>query len=104
MLARLTAGGFRGLSKEQTLEFAHPDGRPGSGLTVLVGTNNAGKSTFVEALRLLGSDQPPHFGTGARNLVFGDRVHIRVEDADANFRLIESVRAGGSSTSIGGEG
>lgn len=103
MLAKLTVGGFRGLSEEQTLQFAQPNGVPGSGLSVLVGTNNAGKSTFVEALRLLGSDQAPHFGTGARNLMFGDRVQLRMEKVDGTVRSLESVRAGGSATNLAGE-
>ncbi len=103
MLAQLTVGGFRGISQEQTLEFAQPNGKPGSGLTVLVGTNNAGKSTFVEALRLLGTDLAPHFGTGARNLMFGDEVRIRVEAVDGGTRSIESVRPGGSATKLIGE-
>ena len=43
---------YKGFFEEETLEFAVPDGRPGSGLTLIVGPNNAGKTTLLEALLL----------------------------------------------------
>lgn len=50
MIQRLTVSGLRGFSEEQSIEFAVPNGNPGSGLTVLVGSNNSGKTTVLEAL------------------------------------------------------
>jgi predicted ATPase len=100
MLDRLTVGGFRGLSSEKSIHFAKPNGESGSGLTVLVGTNNAGKSTFVEALRLMGTYEAPHFGTGARNLAYGDRVQVRAEQTDGKIRSFESARPGTSTTTF----
>ncbi|WP_296621220.1 AAA family ATPase [Marivirga sp.] len=43
--------GLRGFSDNQTLNFGQPNGREGSGLTVIVGPNNSGKSTIYEAFR-----------------------------------------------------
>jgi len=44
--------GFRGFATKQKLEIALPDGNtPGSGLTIIVGANNSGKSTITEAFR-----------------------------------------------------
>jgi len=45
--------GYRGFSQAGRVRFAIPDGRVGSGLTVIVGPNNAGKTTVIEALNFL---------------------------------------------------
>ena len=46
---------YKGFFREETVEFAVPDGRtPGSGLTLIVGPNNSGKTTLLEALLLEG--------------------------------------------------
>jgi recombinational DNA repair ATPase RecF len=47
-LASITAEGFRGIGPAQTLEL-----RPGPGLTLVVGRNGSGKSSFAEALEVL---------------------------------------------------
>jgi AAA15 family ATPase/GTPase len=42
---------YRGIGKQQTLEFAKPDGKtPGGGITVIVGPNNSGKSTVLRVV------------------------------------------------------
>ena len=49
----LSIEGFRGFSRRIDIDFSVPDGvNPGSGLTVLVGANNSGKTTVLEALCL----------------------------------------------------
>ena len=46
---------YKGFYDEETVEFAIPDGEnPGSGLTLIVGPNNSGKTTLLEALLLEG--------------------------------------------------
>lgn len=82
MIERLTAGGLRGLSTEQTLSFAVPNGSAGSGITVMVGTNNAGKSTIVEALRSLSTTQVVSFSEGKRKRRFGDRIQLQITFED----------------------
>jgi energy-coupling factor transporter ATP-binding protein EcfA2 len=47
-LKALTVQGFRGIGPEQTLPL-----EPGPGLTVVVGRNGSGKSSFAEALEVL---------------------------------------------------
>lgn len=41
---------YRGFVKEQIIDPAIPNGAPGSGLSILVGGNNTGKSTVLEAI------------------------------------------------------
>jgi recombinational DNA repair ATPase RecF len=47
-LQSITAEGFRGIGPAQTLEL-----RPGPGLTLVVGRNGSGKSSFAEAIEVL---------------------------------------------------
>jgi AAA15 family ATPase/GTPase len=45
---------FKGFSKEPTiLTFNKPNGEKGSGLNILIGENNCGKSTILEAVEFL---------------------------------------------------
>ena len=45
--------GFRGFSQECKIEFAIPNQKEGSGLTILVGENNGGRTSILETLRML---------------------------------------------------
>lgn len=56
-IKRLTIKGLRGFSEKTNINFAIPDNiNPGSGLTVMVGPNNSGKSTVIESVHLLSSN------------------------------------------------
>ena len=48
--------GFRSFSEETVLKLALPNGEEGSGLTVIVGPNNSGKSSIIEAFHTLFND------------------------------------------------
>lgn len=50
MLKKLTIANFRVFGVEQDIDFAIPNGKAGSGLTILVGPNNAGKTTVLETI------------------------------------------------------
>lgn len=102
MLQSMSIRGLRGFATEQTINFAIPHGSPGSGLTVIVGANNAGKSTVIEALRALAqrNNQSPSFTQGRRNQAAGDEVSISVTDASNIKSTLRSVRAGSSETAF----
>lgn len=103
-LQRLQISGLRGFETNQAIDFALPNGKAGSGLTVLVGPNNGGKSTVVEALRALrvGSSetpgQPQSFTEGRRNQRAGNRVALCAVDTNANISGLRTVASGGSET------
>jgi predicted ATPase len=98
MLTSLEITGLRGFASKQTLTFSLPNGTPGSGLTVIVGANNAGKSTAIEALRAVAQREGPSFTQGRRNQAAGDHVIIRAADAGGNATILKSVRPGSSET------
>lgn len=104
MLTTLEITGLRGFASKQSLTFALPTGAPGSGLTVIVGANNAGKSTAIEALRAVAQRQGPSFTQGRRNQTAGDQVTIRATDAGGKATVLKSIRPGSSETEYVKEG
>ena len=74
----LTIKGFRGFAEEQILSFAQPTGQDGSGITILVGPNNGGKSTVTESLQAW-SRRNATSTEGKRNKLAEDRVSIRIK-------------------------
>lgn len=102
-IRQLSVHGFRGFGAPETLEFAVPNGNSGSGLTIITGPNNAGKSSIVEAImavtQIAGS---PTFSERKRNKDADDRVRIVITDGSGNSRELATVPAGGSETSFQG--
>lgn len=95
----LTIHGLRGFATAQTLHLARPRGEPGSGLTMLVGPNNGGKSTVIEALRTLSlTREPPSFTEGKRNKAAGDRILVEVTLDGGQKYALQSKASGGSET------
>ncbi|MDF4756724.1 AAA family ATPase, partial [Vibrio parahaemolyticus] len=65
MIKELTIKGLRGFANQQIIRFAEPDNvNEGSGLTVIVGSNNAGKSTIIEGLMAISQMEAPTFTQG----------------------------------------
>lgn len=101
-IQKLELVGLRGFEFLQELQFAQPDGSHGSGLTTLVGPNNGGKSTIVEALRALAASsphsrsQPRSFTEGRRNKRAGDKVVIRLTNSSGSVGGLRTVEYGGS--------
>lgn len=103
-LQKLELRGLRGFATLQELAFAIPNGESGSGLTTLVGPNNGGKSTIVEALRALAASSPQNlthprsFTEGRRNKRAGDKIIIQATDSSGKVGGLRTVESGGSET------
>lgn len=103
MFSKLVIKGLRGFSNEGTLKLSLPNGNQGSGLTVLVGPNNAGKSTIIEAFKALNgakSYRKPSFNEGQRNKVAKDKVEIKLYDENSNSIILKTASQGGSETEV----
>jgi hypothetical protein len=97
----ISVAGFRGYNEEQTLSLAIPSGEPGSGLTIVVGANNAGKSTVWESFdavaRKLRHDVS--FSEGRRNRARPEGIEISVTWVDGSQYVVRSQSASTSETS-----
>ncbi|MBQ4517883.1 MAG: AAA family ATPase [Clostridia bacterium] len=101
MIRELHISGFRGFGKEQQISFAIPDGQTqGSGLSIITGANNSGKTTIIEAIQAFNcnSNNTPTFSEGRRNCLTGGKVFLKLIDDSSEIYTIESVPSGGSST------
>ena len=94
MIEKLTCHGYRGFSKEQTLNLAIPDGTRGSGLTVLVGPNGAGKSTLLECFAAIAKSNVS-FTNSKRNKLAQDKIRIKIL-YDSKSGTLATVPGGGS--------
>jgi len=100
MISSIKIKGFRGFAEEQELKLSKPNNRQeGSGLTIIVGPNNGGKSTIIESFKAVSLGHNINFTEGQRNKEAGDRVEIVLssDDSDSTSSL-KTVSAGGSVT------
>jgi AAA domain-containing protein len=84
-LSELTIEHFRGFFGAETISFALPNERSGSGLTILVGPNNVGKSTIADALRHVISP-PGLVDRSERHL--DNALRISIKDTANGYREI----------------
>lgn len=99
MFKKISISGLRGFSQKSELILSIPNDKLGSGLTILVGPNNSGKSTIIEAFKALNSIKSynkPSFTEGKRNKIANDRVEIILEDVNANNIILKTSSHGGS--------
>jgi predicted ATP-dependent endonuclease of OLD family len=95
-LTQIQILGFRGFSSRATIDLAVPAGFPGSGLTILTGPNNGGKSSILECLRARVGHEAPSFTSGTQNKDI-ERVEI-VYVVDGKEQILRSVSKGSSET------
>jgi predicted ATPase len=88
--------GFRGFEKEQELDIALPNGELGSGLTIIVGPNNSGKSTICESFRAITQNEPASFTEGKRNKNAGDKIYIELINNEEQSIILRTADANGS--------
>lgn len=101
MIKNLSISGFRGFGEAQLIPFAIPNGETaGSGLTIITGANNSGKTTIIESIRAFNgsSTSSPSFSEGRRNNQTDGIVELMLTDEQGKTYSIKSVVGGGSST------
>lgn len=103
-IIKTTIKGYRGFATEQHVRFAQPTGAIGSGLSALVGPNNGGKSTVIEALHALTARDAVSFSEGKRNKAAGDQVEIIAKTQDGVEYSLHTASQGGSETVRSPEG
>ncbi|HHY08260.1 MAG TPA: ATP-binding protein [Corynebacteriales bacterium] len=91
--------GLRGFAKPCRISLAAPTGKAGSGLTILVGPNNSGKSTVIEAINaMVKRHESPSFAEGKRNIKTNRRIQISLGNERGAVRTLRTVESGGSET------
>ena len=102
MIKSISCVGYRGFATKQTLNLAIPDGKPGSGLTVLVGPNGGGKSTLIECFNKIATKKDASFSTGKRNIKAGNRVEIDI-NIDGQIGVLSTIKGGSQAEWTGGD-
>jgi predicted ATPase len=75
-LKRIEIKGLRGFEEETKINLAIPNGKYGSGLTILVGPNNSGKSSIIEAFSALSSS----LSEGNKRVSFTEEMRNKIDD------------------------
>lgn len=97
MLKDILISGLRGFAKEKKVSLALPNGKAGSGLTILVGGNNTGKTTIIEAIKYFNFDiSQISFSSGKRNVQNEKRVHITYVNENEERYSIHTKSSGES--------
>ncbi|WP_049225768.1 ATP-dependent nuclease [Neisseria sicca] len=94
--------GYRGFQQKREIKFAIPrqdSVTEGSGLTIITGSNNAGKSSIIECLKARegGYGKAPSFPNGTRNSLH-EEVNIQYDFNNGHNEILKSVRKGSSQT------
>lgn len=94
--------GYRGFQQKQEIKFAIPKQdsvTEGSGLTIVTGSNNTGKSSIIECLKARegGYGNAPSFPNGTRNSLH-EEVNIQYNFNNGHNEILKSVRKGSSQT------
>lgn len=97
---KIEINGLRGFGNKQTINFGIPNGNTGSGLTIVVGPNNSGKSTVIEAINAFNQSQPPSIPEGKRNIGNGRKVEITLYNDAGHCVSLKTVDKGGSETNF----
>lgn len=103
MIKKLSINGLRGFGEKQSITFALPNDKDyGSGLTIITGSNNSGKTTIIEAIRAFNGPsndmKGPSFSEGKRNVKTNHRVELCLTDEKDKEYVISTVKQGGSLT------
>lgn len=104
MLKKISINGLRGFGEKESIDFSMPNGTEGSGLNIIVGPNNSGKTTIIEAIKYYHSDSMNiSFSEGKRNVRNNNRIDITYYDQNDAIIELHTVSNGGSQITILGE-
>lgn len=99
MIKEITIEGLRGFEAERVVKFSIPDNvNEGSGYNVIVGPNNSGKTTIIEAIKAFNGYDSPTFSIGKRNKRSSSKIKLTLTDSSNTKYEIKTVNSGGSST------
>jgi predicted ATPase len=90
--------GFRGFAEKVHLNLAEPNGKIGSGMTIIVGPNNSGKSTIIESLHVLSGTQAISFNEFMTNKKTDHKIDITIKYKNGNMKRLKTQEDGGSET------
>ncbi len=97
MLKSLSIENYKGFYDLQSIEFAIPDNKKdGSGLTLIVGPNNTGKTTIIESLLL---DKEKKFKITERHE--NKDPKIRIENSSGDFTEYTNINQGSAIEILG---
>jgi len=82
---------FRGFYEPESIIVAIPNGKAGSGLTVIVGPNNSGKTTVLEAVKKFFTGNPPQFDKEERHI--DKDVLIELINSDDKIKTVSTNKS-----------
>ena len=96
MIRTLSVQGLRGFADAQAISFAIPENDQ-CGLTMIVGSNNTGKSTIFEALKTF-SNSPYRVGEAVRSRATNGIINLELELRDGQRVAMSNPDGGGQLT------
>lgn len=97
MLKKVSINGLRGFGENEDIFFSLPNGKKGSGLNIIVGPNNSGKTTIIEAIKFYNvSQEDISFSEGKRNVRNNNKIDIIYCNSNDIITEIHTIEHGGS--------
>lgn len=90
--------GYRGFGVKTHIDLAKPNGKLGSGLTIIAGPNNSGKSTIVEGFQALARRVTPSFKELQRNKNTNYKLLFKIKRMNGRVTELKTINGGGSET------
>ena len=90
--------GFRGFAEKVHLNLSKPNGKKGSGLTIIVGPNNTGKSTIIESFWAISGTKETSFNEFMTNRKTDHKINIAIKHKSGLLKRLKTREGGGSET------